>query len=1084
MRGKLRSFAGKLLSCFLFFSSFSALQAQRQVVAIPAIEKALAENKLAEAEALVQQQVDRFFAEKRADSLNHYIFYTGKIEQLRNGAESGVKKLTALVNRIQTLSPPAATLRQTWLEAGEYFGFAGKLNLAYNANTEALQQTAAMPGKTPAQLGLIESNLGTFAQRMGNIGLSEQHQRRAFQYRLSDPTTDAESLYVSYNNMGSILYYASKLDSALLFFKKAIETVKKTEPTPVNQYYRPALVLNNIAGIYSLQGQSTKAIDALKTSILYLKNFIASKEPHLKKSSAVSLQFEATDNLAGIYKELGNYRQAQDLLLHSYEQKKVALDKGDPAIFISQILLGQLYYAMKDHDKARRFLAEGLEAISKADGDHTFWQADACSTLALLHDERGEKEQATLYYEKADALYEASLQGDYDNIYLEFISNAALFYAENNNTEKALARSKKAYDYIAKTQGTGTLSASYQLLNLSEVHQLTGNYTQALDYSKKALLAMNNAIRSGSSLLDSVKTELKKPKAILQKAKAEYALLPAKSKAELSRILGELAEALAIIERRKTVLTDAGDIGLLLSDQAGLLKFMEKITLELYIQSGDVTYLHRLMGFHESGLYNRIRAQLDKADTLRFAHVPAAVQAKEKALKAAVAAALEGDRSHPEKMQAYFKAVEAWETFREGLKRDHPRYYHLRYAAIFHSLPDLRQRIPEGTTLVRYFFSDSSLFALVVDARSERLLPLSATGLEKQLAILSKNAYDLAPTSEALATLYRQLWAPLEKEVRNKKVLIIPDGILYSLSFETLTPKKISSFHDLATNSLLSRHSIAYHYSLFLLGEKKTTPNRQASFVAFAPGFTEQVKGPYRTAVSASALPDNSYLSLLPQPFTLDLATKAQRLLGGAAFLNEQSTVSSFRQNAAHHKIIHIGTHAESNNLHPEYSRLIFAKTSADENNSLYLPEIYNCDLSSDLAVLTACESGRPGFEDGEGMVSLAHAFHYAGSESMLTGLWKIDEKASAQLMEAFYQNLVAGMSKDEALRQAKLHYLQTAEGRALSPQYWAGLVIMGDTAPIELKAAGKISWRWFVGAAIFLLIGSFVILLRRKEHK
>ncbi|RYZ59193.1 MAG: CHAT domain-containing protein, partial [Chitinophagaceae bacterium] len=147
-------------------------------------------------------------------------------------------------------------------------------------------------------------------------------------------------------------------------------------------------------------------------------------------------------------------------------------------------------------------------------------------------------------------------------------------------------------------------------------------------------------------------------------------------------------------------------------------------------------------------------------------------------------------------------------------------------------------------------------------------------------------------------------------------------------------------------------------------------------------------------------------------------------------------------------------------------------------------PEIYNCDLSSDLAVLTACESGRPGFEDGEGMVSLAHAFHYAGSESMLTGLWKIDEKASAQLMEAFYQNLVAGMFKDEALRQAKLHYLQTAEGRALSPQYWAGLVIMGDTAPIALEAASKPSWHWFLGAAILLLIGCLVILRRRKEHK
>ncbi|HEY0040611.1 MAG TPA: tetratricopeptide repeat protein, partial [Flavisolibacter sp.] len=357
------------------------LPAQKQVVAKADIETALNDKNFAVAEAILQKQVQLFWTEKRADSLNNYVYYTGKIEQLKTGdADKGVKRVQAYVERIKTLSPSPAILRQTYIEAGEYFGFAGKTKLAYNANKEALKYTMIMPGRTGAQIGSIESNMGTYAQRMGDISLSAQHQRQALKYRLSDPSTDAESLYISYNNMGSILYYASKLDSAVDYFNKAIAALKKTEPTPVNQYYRPALVLNNVSGIYSLQGKTTEAINALKTCILNLKTFIASKEPHLKKASATSLQFEATDNLAGIYKELGNYKQAHELLQHSYQQKHQALDKNDPAIFISQILLGQLYYAMKDYDKALRFLNGGLEAIGKADGDYTFWKADACNT--------------------------------------------------------------------------------------------------------------------------------------------------------------------------------------------------------------------------------------------------------------------------------------------------------------------------------------------------------------------------------------------------------------------------------------------------------------------------------------------------------------------------------------------------------------------------------------------------------------------------------------------------------------------------------------------------------------------------------
>lgn len=113
-------------------------------------------------------------------------------------------------------------------------------------------------------------------------------------------------------------------------------------------------------------------------------------------------------------------------------------------------------------------------------------------------------------------------------------------------------------------------------------------------------------------------------------------------------------------------------------------------------------------------------------------------------------------------------------------------------------------------------------------------------------------------------------------------------------------------------------------------------------------------------------------------------------------------------------------------------------------------------------------------------MISLDHVFNYAGSESILTGLWKIDEQASSQLLKDFYNNLVNGFPKDEALRQAKLSYLQNTNGRMLAPQYWAGLVIIGDISPIQLKQKTSV---WFLSILGFMLLfaGGFFALKRKR---
>ncbi|HUM66343.1 MAG TPA: CHAT domain-containing protein, partial [Chitinophagaceae bacterium] len=304
-------------------------------------------------------------------------------------------------------------------------------------------------------------------------------------------------------------------------------------------------------------------------------------------------------------------------------------------------------------------------------------------------------------------------------------------------------------------------------------------------------------------------------------------------------------------------------------------------------------------------------------------------------------------------------------------------------------------------------------------------------------------------------------------------------------SFELLTPKKAKTFQDLSFNSLLARHTISYHYSLYMIGNELPVESND-NYIAFVPGFTEEAKKHYQHAIKDSIELDLQYLSLLSQPHTVKIARNLSRLLKGQAYLDNTSTLNTFRKNAAGHKIVHIGTHAEFNNLVPERSRLIFAKDIAagTDSNSLFLDEIYECNIKSDLAILTACESGKPGFQDGEGMISIAHAFNYAGSNSILTGLWKIDEKASSQITEIFVKNLEKGMSTALVLKKAKLQYLGQAQGRTLAPAYWAGLVLIGQTPALELNDPTSHTIWLFLGGVILLAVLVFYFLQRSRNLK
>jgi len=160
-----------------------------------------------------------------------------------------------------------------------------------------------------------------------------------------------------------------------------------------------------------------------------------------------------------------------------------------------------------------------------------------------------------------------------------------------------------------------------------------------------------------------------------------------------------------------------------------------------------------------------------------------------------------------------------------------------------------------------------------------------------------------------------------------------------------------------------------------------------------------------------------------------------------------------------------------------EFSYIAFqneADSTAVNNSRLYVNELYNLELNADLVVLSACETGLGELKRGEGVISLARGFTYAGAKSTLTSLWSVNDAQTTKLMESFYTNLKDGMTKDKALRKAKLDYLNNENLNA--PYFWAGFIPAGDMSAISSNTN---YWYWALGILIALLLAWF--LFKRK---
>jgi|GEM_PF-2101972 len=420
------------------------------------------------------------------------------------------------------------------------------------------------------------------------------------------------------------------------------------------------------------------------------------------------------------------------------------------------------------------------------------------------------------------------------------------------------------------------------------------------------------------------------------------------------------------------------------------------------------------------------------------------------------------------------------------LKDNYPKYYGQMYESGSVDIAAIQQDLAEKeAALIEYFYTDSILFTFIVTkdtlmARQKAFTP----EFEKQLATVqelqtNKHIHEWADDYWSNAhAVYQFLLGDLPLKLP-ARLLLIPDDRLNYLAFDALVTEeqpidfKQARFHELPY--LVYDKVISYDYSYTI--RQRRQPYRfdeSATMLAMAPSFTGET------------------LAQLPMS-RAGVVRIGEEFDGITTCLDQAASEDAFIRLASNYDIVDLATHGEMNAVNSSECKLHFSP-KAENDGMLHLGEIYNIDLDIRMAVLEACESGMGPNARGEGVMSLARGFSYAGCRTIVTSLWKVpEEEITGDILNLFYKNLAEGMPVDEALTLAKRNYLlqfrDSPGGKAefFTPFYWSEMVVIGDTNPIPLKEQGsRLPSPLLVCLGIVLFIGLayFIFKVSKAQKK
>ncbi len=334
-----------------------------------------------------------------------------------------------------------------------------------------------------------------------------------------------------------------------------------------------------------------------------------------------------------------------------------------------------------------------------------------------------------------------------------------------------------------------------------------------------------------------------------------------------------------------------------------------------------------------------------------------------------------------------------------------------------------------ATNYIEYCVNDTFIYALS-DLKGKNLF-IKIGSVEEFTSLFNRldkyiKMKAMSMDNSLLSDLFRFFIEPLEVDLSGQ-VTIIPDGLIGYIPFEMLKGPE--------GDYLIENCAISYSFEFISVRANLPVVPKQLSIYCLAPQYTGKV----------GQVEEVNRGSLNPLPYARMEVDSISRLFGPAVYISESANKKDWSLRLSHATVFHYAGHA----VIKDYKGYLALTDQSDLQQQVTGREISHMHIPVDLVVLSACETGLGTLENGEGIISLGRNFMESGAASGIFSLWNVNDKSTAIIMNEFYKRIKFGQKKDQALREAKLYYMQNASSKNSHPYFWAAFIPAGDMKPL-----------------------------------
>jgi CHAT domain-containing protein/Tfp pilus assembly protein PilF len=859
-----------------------------------------------------------------------------------------------------------------------------------------------------------------------------------------------------------------------------------------------AHVLSNMGSIKSQLGAYDNAISFYEKA---LSIYIAAGNLELKLLSVYQ-------NLGICYIAKGDIEKARSYYENA-DRIFQKLELSDQKVY--EILLMNLalfYLDNKNIPEAEKFNERSFEINKKSPQNFKKW-----TTSGLICFQKKQYSESLQLFNKAIKVGEKDLGVDFADkgliymnlgmVYLEmedFDHSIANYQIAEGLIEKSMGKQGISYSSCLKDIGLNFLRKKESKSNLDEfLLQRKKNLKISLDYFQKAIIAVtpgfDSEFSNANPLPENAIDKTRLLESLKNKAEAQYLISQIEEKqGNIEACIGQLKLALDSYDLSiKTIhLIRNGfqnqESRLFLSEnEHPVYAEALKVAVRLYETTGDPKYFEKGFEISERSRSADFQTMLREVLAKKISGLPDSLLQKETNLKGEIAAYEnfifnEKCAAAPnlEKINIWkdkvFSLSQNYQQMISHIEKIYPRYYQYKYADPVVSVEKIQQSLERREAFIEYFIHDGEkggegeLFTFVITNKSYKIIRKTINSefdasIDQFLKfirngnVIHTRKKDFINYSKNASELYKLLIEPAVPNMQDYRLIIVPDEKLAYLPFDAFisTAADTSKMDFRNLDYLVYHHAISYTYSATLLYYYFENNFKYGNRIgAFAPDYSDE-----------PPTSNTSTEHFLPLPGAEAEVTGITELIAGDQFLKEQATKQNFKQNAEKYDILHLAMHTILNDTLPLYSKMVFsADTTGKSERTLNTYEIYNLKLKSDMVVLSGCNTGSGKLQKGEGVMSLARGFLYAGCPSIIMTLWNVEDISSSAVMIEFYRNIKNGFSKDESLRKAKVSYISSADPLKAHPHFWLGYVSIGKQTPLFKTKIG-----YFVSLIIFVFL-------------